>query len=105
SVEDPDLHEEIARSGAWVQFDLLRCQNQWEIEKRADLIGEVFRRGNESQLLLSQDVCMKSHMRAYGGTGYAAIFEHLLPALKSRGIGEDQVQNLLVENPRRVFLL
>lgn len=103
SVHDPELHEQIARSGAWVQFDLLRCQNDWETGLRADLIAEVFRRGFEDRLLLSQDICMKSHMRAYGGTGYAAIFERLAPELRLRGIGADELRLLLVENPRRVF--
>lgn len=103
SVHDSDLHERIARSGAWVQFDLLRCQNEWETGLRADLIAEMFRRGLENRLLLSQDVCMKSHLRAYGGTGYAAIFELLAPELRARGIGSDSLELLLLENPRRVF--
>lgn len=103
SVHDPELHERIARTGAWVQFDLLRCQNDWETGLRAELIVEAFRRGFEHRLLLSQDVCMKSHMRAYGGTGYAAIFERLVPELARRGLGEDALRLLLVDNPSTVF--
>lgn len=103
SMSESDLHEKIARSGAWVQFDLLRCVNEWEISASVDLICAVFERGFQSQLLLSHDVCMKSHLRAYGGTGYTAIFDHLVPALEKRGIAASEIRQLLVENPRRVF--
>lgn len=103
SINDPDLHEKIARSGAWLQFDLLRAENAWEIQLRADLILAIFARGLQHRLLLSHDVCMKSHLRAYGGHGYTAISEAFMPALEARGIGEAEVQELLVENPRRVF--
>lgn len=103
SVPDPELHAAVVRSGAWAQFDLLRCRNDWEVQQAADLIAGMFRNGSEHRLLLSQDVCMKSHLRAYGGTGYTAIFDRLVPALRERGIGDGELELLLVENPRRVF--
>lgn len=103
SIDDPDLHETIARSGTWLQFDLLHAENEWEIQRRADLILEVFARGLQDRLLLSHDVCMKSHLKAYGGRGYTAISEAFVPALETRGISEAEVQELLVTNPRRVF--
>ncbi len=103
SVHDPDLHERIAAEGAWVQFDLLRGENEWEISRRVELIREVFARGRQDRLLLSQDICMKSHLRAYGGRGYSAIGDVFLPRLRAAGIGAEELEAVLVDNPRRVF--
>ena len=103
SVIDPDYHESIARSGAWIQFDLIRSPHEWEIQKRLHLIGEVFKRGFAGQLLLSQDICMKSHLKAYGGIGYDWLLELFVSRLRDAGLADDDVQLLLVENPQKML--
>ena len=45
------------------------------------------------------------HLKRYGGTGYAFILETFVPHLRSRGVSEDQVRTIMVENPRRLLTL
>lgn len=103
SVRDPDYHALLFESGAWVQFDLLRSRFPWDISRQVELIYAVFRNGNQDRLLLSQDVCAKSHLKAYGGYGYVGIFEIYLPELEKRGIPESDIMAVLRQNPARLF--
>jgi len=100
---DPDYHEACARQGAYVQFDTIRGLFPYEVEKQLRLVKEFLRRGYLRQLLLSHDNCFKSHLVGYGGHGYAYIPTRFVPLLREAGLSEEQVQTILVENPRRVL--
>jgi phosphotriesterase-related protein len=83
-----------------VQFDLIRGVVEWEVEKRIRLIKEMIGRGYLRRLLLSQDICMQSQTRAFGGTGYAFILTGLVPRLLAAGVSEEQIRVLTIDNPR-----
>lgn len=59
--------------------------------------------GYLSQIVLGGDVCQKSHLKAYGGKGYAHVFQHFLPLLRSHEVSEDAIHQMLVENPARML--
>ena len=46
-----------------------------------------------------QDVCARVQLKRYGGTGYSFIVEKFLPELRSRGVTEEHIQMMMVENP------
>lgn len=69
----------------------------------AEAIPQLIEAGYEDRILLSQDVCMKVHLKAYGGTGYTFILEKFLPFLRTQGVTEEQIHKMMVENPRRVL--
>ena len=71
----------------------------------AECIPQLLEAGYEDRLLLSQDVCMKMHLHAYGGTGYTFVLEKFLPYLRHLGVTEEQVHKMMVANPRRVLTL
>jgi phosphotriesterase-related protein len=100
---DPDYHDAIARQGAYVQFDTIRGLHPYEVEKALRLVTEFLRRGHLRQLLLSHDNCFKTHLVGYGGNGYAYIPTRFVPLLEAAGLGTEQIQTILVENPRRVL--
>jgi phosphotriesterase-related protein len=100
---DPEYHDAIARQGAYVQFDTIRGLHPYEVEKALRLVMEFLRRGHLRQLLLSHDNCFKSHLVGYGGNGYAYIPTRFVPLLEESGLGTEQIQTILVENPRRVL--
>jgi phosphotriesterase-related protein len=66
-----------------------------------ELIGE----GYLNRLLVAHDIAMKHHLVAYGGCGYAHILRDIVPVMQYKGISDDQIQTLLVENPKRVLSL
>lgn len=59
--------------------------------------------GYLGQIVLGGDVCQKSHLRAYGGKGYAHVFQRFLPLLKSNDVSEDAICRMMVENPARML--
>ena len=87
----PDIHRPAA--GPQAAIDVLV----------AEAIPQLIEAGYEDRILLSQDVCMKMHLKAYGGTGYSFVLEKFLPYLRTQGVTEEQINKMMVENPRRML--
>jgi phosphotriesterase-related protein len=66
-------------------------------------ISELINEGFIEQILISHDICLKDCLSAYGGYGYAHIINNLLPIMRTRGFTDDQINTILVENPKRVL--
>lgn len=102
-VPDPDYHLELARRGAWVQFDTVQGESEYDTRRRVEWIRNLARHGHLDQLLLSQDVCLRSNLRAMGGPGYTYVVTQFADVLRDAGFGEDDLHLLLVDNPRRAL--
>ncbi len=117
---DMDLMLEMLGHGVYIQFDLLgrvavplryapdgddlrSFMTSAGAAAVADAIPRLIDAGYIDRLLLSQDACTKMQMKPYGGTGFSFISERFLPELRSRGISEDHIQTMMVENPKRVL--
>jgi len=98
-----DYHEAIIQRGAYVQFDSVGSSYIYPDWKRVELLLKLLKRGYESQILLSCDVCRKSYWRAYGGIGYDYWITGFLPQLRQAGVSEEQIEMITIENPRRVL--
>ena len=59
--------------------------------------------GYIKQILISQDIWNKHQRRKYGGWGYDHILRNAVPVMRAKGMTEEQIRTLLVENPRRVY--
>lgn len=66
-------------------------------------VVDLYDRGYGDQLFVSQDIGVRTRLRAFGGWGYAHLLDHVVPLLTSFGLGEADVRRLLVENPRRLL--
>jgi phosphotriesterase-related protein len=71
--------------------------------ERIEQIGELIGRGYLDRLLISQDVCLKTKLCRYGGCGYAHILQNILPQMHARGITDEHLQAIMVENPARML--
>ena len=49
------------------------------------------------------DITRKSHLKKWGGPGYAYLFETFLPMLREYGLSEEQIDMLLIDNPDRIL--
>jgi phosphotriesterase-related protein len=60
-----------------------------------------------NRVLISHDAGWYSPGEENGGDfrGYTGIFTSLLPALKERGFDQDDLDQLLIVNPREAFSL
>src|SRR5262245_33254756 len=98
-----EYHEALARRGAYVQFDTIRRGSEREIEVRLAYTRNLIEKGHTHQILLSHDVCLRSHLRAYGGGGYEFLLTDFLPRLRSSGVSEETIRVITVDNPRRAL--
>ncbi len=100
-----DKVEEVVKRGAWISFDQFGMNFPGIIsdEQRVKDVIEIFERGWEDHLLLSQDVCWKVRLKKYGGEGYTDLMLNTLPKLKQLGITQSQINNLMCDNPKRLL--
>ena len=71
--------------------------------ERAEAIAELVALGYERRLLISQDICFKSELVAYGGWGYAHILRHVVPMLVNRGVHRESIHTIMVTNPAELL--
>ena len=69
------------------------------------LLLELLARGRADRVFLSQDVCHNEQLRYYGGNGYTYLQETFLPRLRAAGVGEAEIRQMTVENPRRLLTI
>jgi predicted metal-dependent phosphotriesterase family hydrolase len=100
SVPLPDYHLALARQGCYVEFDAIGTGTPYDTERAADYVLALIRAGFGAQVLLSQDVCLRGHLKADGGPGYAYLITDFLPLLVRAGVEEEEARGLLTVNPR-----
>jgi phosphotriesterase-related protein len=100
SVPIPEYHLALVRQGCYVSFDSIGTGSRYDQERAVDYVLALVRAGFGPQLLLSQDVCLRDHLRAAGGCGYAHLITEFLPLLTAAGLDAEQVRRFVTENPR-----
>jgi predicted metal-dependent phosphotriesterase family hydrolase len=103
-----DHYLAILDRGANLEFDFIgqRFATEEAAEPRlVELIVELLERGYGTQLLLSQDVCHNSQLRANGGFGYSYLQQHFLPTLRTAAVAEGEIAQMTIDNPRRILTI
>jgi phosphotriesterase-related protein len=108
-ADNMPLMQTIVKQGAFIQFDLLgeapHILSEVPDHDVAVAIMELIKQGYVSQILLSQDVCLKVKLKAYGGSGYSYVADQFIPYLKHLGATDEQITQMVVTNPRRLLTL
>lgn len=98
-----EYHADIARRGAYVQFDCIRNASEYHNRQAVRFIMELIRAGYHDHILLSHDVCITSHLSVNGGPGYAYLLEGFKERLLRVGLVEEEIRWILVDNTRRAL--
>lgn len=102
--KDFSYHLQIARRGAWVEYDHL---NAGEEQHYLEWIGDLIASGFADQLLLSHDAGW--YWVGEEGGGQVNDFEYIpsrfIPALAQAGFDEALIRQLTVINPARAFAM
>ena len=108
-----DYCKEIARRGAYVEFD--NFGHEFYINKpdrtfvpgpfatdveRICALKDLVDSGYVRKVLLATDICHKCLLHKYGGWGYDHILTNIVPMMLENGITEDQINVLMKENPQ-----
>ncbi|MBM3925283.1 MAG: aryldialkylphosphatase [SAR202 cluster bacterium] len=104
---------ELARTGAYLEFDLFGHEVSgypFTPDKfmpsdgdRVERVKHLLDAGFAGQVLLAQDICYKHRLVKYGGHGYAHILENVAPRMRNAGVGQPEIDTMLVENPARAL--
>lgn len=104
----------ILDRGAYVEFDnfgkeyyvdrwnrnLLKGSFAYDKE-RVQMIKKLIDRGYVNQILITNDICLKSMLHNYGGWGYDHIGVNILPMMEDYGITPEQINTITRENAIR----
>jgi phosphotriesterase-related protein len=111
---DLDYCTQLLETGAFIEFD--DFGKEYFIDRRfRGFAGGVFARDFERvqavkalidagylrQILISNDVCLKTLLHKYGGWGYDHILTNVVPMMLDEGITQEQIDVLVRDNPRR----
>jgi len=101
---DPDfnLHLEMARRGAWLEYDGIGSGND---EFYLEYIPRALDAGLVDQIMLSHDRGWYDPAKPGGGEPkpFTYLFEQFLPKLRVAGVDEETIHTLTNNNPFRAF--
>jgi phosphotriesterase-related protein len=99
--QDFELQLEMARRGAWLEYDWISSDDERDVENTLRLLDA----GHGDQLLLSQDRGWYDPALPGGGEPkpYTYLSGTFLPKLQSRGVDQDTIEQLTRTNPFQAF--
>ena len=102
---DFELHLEMARRGAWLEYDAIGNEDWQSDEYYLQNIQRLLDAGFGNQLLLSHDRGWYDPALPGGGTPkpFTYLSNQFLPKLRALGIDEAAIHQLTCENPFKAF--
>jgi phosphotriesterase-related protein len=104
-----DHLSELADHGFILGMDRFGIHVDTTFESRCDTVVEMCRRGYADRLVLSHDAACyidwidPNVIAMMDKWHYLHIHDDVLPYLRDHGVGEDEIETMLVANPRRYF--
>ena len=111
----PSTFDKIVDAGCYIEYDnfgqpagifmpiqggLLETLSDVQ---RVNGIIELIGKGYLDHILMSCDNFLKQNYVTYGGYGYAHIIRDIVPAMRMKGMSEEQIDTILVENPKQLL--
>lgn len=93
----------VIACGVTVGFDTIGKNNYLPDEKRIEFLLALEKDGLLNQVVLSEDLTRKSHLKYKGGIGYCYLFESFIPKLLEAGLSKASLDQMLIHNPQRIF--
>ena len=100
---DLDYIRRVLDYGITIGFDTVGKNNYFPDAKRVEYLLALEAEGRLDQVVLSEDLTRKSHLKYKGGIGYCYLFETFLPMLKAAGLKQESLDKMLIHNPARIL--
>ncbi|HVV75929.1 MAG TPA: phosphotriesterase-related protein [Mycobacteriales bacterium] len=106
---DADHLSELAEHGYLLGMDRFGVNVYRPFEERVGMVAELIRRGYGDRMALAHDASCyfdwvdPSFLAAAPDWNFRHISKDVLPRLRELGVAEEQIDTLLVDNPRRWF--
>jgi phosphotriesterase-related protein len=111
-TNDLDYIERLLDTGCWIGMDRYGIDIYLPTEPRQQTVMALLERGHADRMFLSQDYCSTIDWFPLEIQGYLKenevpdwsmtfLFERVIPELKERGMTDEQLDQMMVENPKR----
>ena len=108
-TDDYAYLEELIAEGSYLGMDRFGLETV-SFEKRVEIVAEMCRRGHANRMVLSHDTSCFSDLsdpvrrkEIYPNWRWTHIPQDVVPALRKCGVDDDQIDQMLVRNPRDIF--
>jgi 5-phospho-D-xylono-1,4-lactonase len=99
---DADHHAQVAETGVYLGYDCFGKAKYAPDAALVALIRTMLDRGHGHRILIGNDLGRPSYWRAYGGgPGLDYVLTRFVPKLRTAGFTRSEIDQLLVDNPRR----
>jgi phosphotriesterase-related protein len=97
--------KQLFSRGVFVEWDYMGQSplNPQRDEQIVASLAEAINAGYADQVLVAHDVCTKPQLKKNGGGGYTYVSTIILPGLRAKGISEEHIRKILLDNPRRAL--
>jgi phosphotriesterase-related protein len=102
--------EELIAGGSYLGMDRFGADVYLPFEERVDTVAAMCERGHADKMVLSHDAsCFIDWLPedvvavALPNWHYLHIHNDVLPALRARGVTDEQIDTMLIHNPRTIF--
>jgi len=102
--------EELIAAGSYIGMDRFGLDVILSTDDRIDTVARMCERGHAAKIVLSHDASCyfdalpeDAQAAALPDWHYLHIHNDILPALKARGVTDDQITTMLIDNPRAIF--
>jgi len=116
-VRDHEKRRRLAEKGCFLEYDTFGWEGQFPVElyytpdvfyqpndtQRIFEIMQLINEGFLSQILISQDIFIKTWRARYGGKGYGHVINDVVPRMLYAGITREQIETIMIENPKRLL--
>jgi phosphotriesterase-related protein len=107
---DLDYLEELIAAGSYLGMDRFGVDNILSFDDRVNTVARMCERGHAAKMVLAHDAsCYIDWLPEAAlpvvlpNWHYLHIHNDVLPALRQRGVTEEQITTMLVDNPRDIF--
>ncbi len=111
-TDDLDYIERLLERGPWIGMDRYGLDIFLPIDKRNATVLALLERGYADRMMLSQDYCstldwfppeVEEQLKDSAAQKWSMtlLFEEVIPELKEKGMTDDQLKTMMVENARR----
>ena len=102
--------EELIAAGSYLGMDRFGIDLILPFEERVDTVAAMCERGHADKMVLSHDAncyfdALPGELSSVAAPNwhYLHIHNDVIPALKQRGVTDEQLRTMLVDNPRKIF--
>lgn len=101
--------EELIANGSFLGMDRFGIDTILSFEERVNTVASMCERGHAQKMVLSHDAACFMHNLPESLPAllprwhYLHIHNDVIPALKEKGVTDEQLHTMLVENPRQIF--